>query len=205
MGEWAGYRRWPAVALPVATSQKNGKEMMEIESFLKLFGDLSIGWAVIVIAAFIFILTCYKKVERYFSERAVRKEKEKNHDQEVSDQVEKYPKWHQQSIDIQHRYDDLFKELGEKLDALQGMFTELKKEISEDRATTSRYRILRFDDEIRHDEYHTKEHFDQILDDITEYEKYCDEHKEYRNNKAVLAVENIKRIYQKCTNEGTFL
>ena len=196
-------RRWAAVALPgIAPAQK---EVMEIEYFLELFGDFSVGWAAVVIAAVLFLIGCYKKVEQYFSQKAVRKKTEEDHDKEISGQVEKYPQWHQQSIDIQHRYDELFAELGEKLDSLHEMFADLKKEISEDRATTSRYRILRFDDEIRHDEHHTKEHFDQILDDITEYEKYCDGHPDYRNNKAVMAIENIKRVYQKCTNEGTFL
>lgn len=52
---------------------------------------------------------------------------------------------------------------------------------------------------------HTKEHFDQILDDVTRYEKFCAEHPEYENNKAVMAIENIKRVYQKCSNDNTFL
>lgn len=81
----------------------------------------------------------------------------------------------------------------------------LAKMIAENEATTCRYRILRFNDEILHDQKHTKEHFDQILDDVTRYEKFCAEHPEYENNKAVMAIENIKRVYQKCSNDNTFL
>lgn len=51
----------------------------------------------------------------------------------------------------------------------------------------------------------TKEHFDQILDDITRYERYCADHPEYENNKAVFAIANIKRVYQKCADENIFL
>lgn len=94
---------------------------------------------------------------------------------------------------------------GEKLDEVNRSLVELKKENSEDRVTNCRYRILRFDDEVRHDEKHSKEHFDQILEDITEYEIYCGSHPDYKNSKAVMAIANIKKIYQKCTDEKTFL
>lgn len=66
-------------------------------------------------------------------------------------------------------------------------------------------RILRFDDEVRHDDKHTKEHFDQILEDITKYERFCKDNPDFENNKASLAIDNIKKVYKKCTDEGTFL
>lgn len=72
-------------------------------------------------------------------------------------------------------------------------------------ANTRRYRILRFDDEIRHNQKHTKEHFDQIMDDITEYERYCSGNPNYKNNKAVLAIENIKKTYMVCARINDFL
>ena len=72
-------------------------------------------------------------------------------------------------------------------------------------ATTARYRILRFDDEIRHGQRHTFEHFNQILDDINDYEAYCKAHPEYPNNKALAAIEKIKKTYEKCRDENSFL
>lgn len=77
--------------------------------------------------------------------------------------------------------------------------------LEEYEANNNRYKILRFDDEIRHDVLHTKEHFDQILDDITEYERYCVDHPKYKNNKASLAIDNIRHTYAKCGTEHTFL
>lgn len=77
--------------------------------------------------------------------------------------------------------------------------------INENEASVCRYRVLRFNDEIIHKVRHTKEHFDQVLDDITSYEQYCEDHPEYENNKAVLAIANIKRTYEKCTRDGDFL
>lgn len=152
-----------------------------MDYFLQLFGDITIGKAVVFICAIGFMIATYKKIEKYFKEKAL-KEREKN-----------------------EKFNQIIDGLGDKLDSVNQAIGELRQENGENQASTFRYRILRFDDEIRHDAKHTKEHFDQILDDITEYEKYCANHPEYRNNKAVLAIENIKRIYQNCTNEGTFL
>ena len=83
--------------------------------------------------------------------------------------------------------------LENKIDRMNGSIGDLKKSSSEGMAYTWRYRILRFDDEIRHDEKHTKEHFDQIMDDITKYELYCASHPDFPNNKAVFAMSSYLR------------
>ena len=90
--------------------------------------------------------------------------------------------------------------------------TELKKDLDEfkeeaelERVRQARQRILRFNDEILFEKRHSKEHFDEILDDITLYERYCREHKEYENNKAVLAISTIKEVYQECMDTHDFL
>lgn len=46
---------------------------------------------------------------------------------------------------------------------------------------------------------------DQILEDITKYERFCKDNPDFENNKASLAIDNIKKVYKKCTDEGTFL
>lgn len=80
---------------------------------------------------------------------------------------------------------------------------EKKKEV--EKMDACRSRILRFGDECRQDVRHSKEFFDQILIDITTYENYCHDHKEYKNSKAVLTIENIKRIYSECVDKDSFL
>lgn len=97
------------------------------------------------------------------------------------------------------------REKDERIQTVMELLEKIRAENGENKATTYRYRILRFDDEIRHGTKHSKEHFDQIIEDVDEYEEYCSGHPEYRNNKAVMAIENIKRVYQNCANEGTFL
>jgi hypothetical protein len=72
-------------------------------------------------------------------------------------------------------------------------------------ASLSRSHILSFGDEILHGVAHSKERFDQILLDISKYEKYCDAHPEYLNNIAHETIKQIKKTYQKCLEENTFL
>lgn len=86
--------------------------------------------------------------------------------------------------------------------ALNGEVVDL---LNEREANSCRYRILRFDDEIRHNQKHTKEHFDQMLEDIDGYERYCYTHPNYKNSKAVHAIANIKNTYSECAQDNTFL
>lgn len=87
----------------------------------------------------------------------------------------------------------------------KALTVDVLEKLDENSASTCRYRLIRFDDELRHHVKHTQEHFDQILDDITIYERYCKEHPNYPNSKAVLAIENIKETYSKCRKENSFL
>lgn len=96
-------------------------------------------------------------------------------------------------------------EVIDKIDKQGSEISKLKETCDEREANDCRYRILRFDDEIRHKKKHTKEHFDQILCDITTYERYCDSHKHYSNNVAIFAIKNIKDTYVYCVENQSFL
>ena len=47
--------------------------------------------------------------------------------------------------------------------------------------------------------------FDQILRDITTYERYCDNHPNFENNNKVLTSKRIKDIYEDCLEKADFL
>lgn len=96
-------------------------------------------------------------------------------------------------------------ELIEKVESLEKEVQSLRDEGAERAAKDCRVRILRFGDEVLHDKRHTKEHFDQILQDITEYDKYCDTHKDFKNNMTVMTTEHIKATYEQCMEEHSFL
>lgn len=83
--------------------------------------------------------------------------------------------------------------------------SDIREEAKEREATNRRTRILEFGDEIVHEVRYSKEHWDQILLDITAYEHYCDEHPHYMNNVAKATITHIKKIYQQCLDEDGFL
>lgn len=62
-------------------------------------------------------------------------------------------------------------------------------------ADMRRAHILRFNNELIREIPHTKEDFIEVLADIDDYEAYCREHKEYKNNRAKHAIANIGRAY----------
>jgi hypothetical protein len=72
-------------------------------------------------------------------------------------------------------------------------------------ANLLRTQILRFNDELVDDRKHAKEHFDEILSIIDEYETYCRTHEDYKNNKCAHAVANISRVYDERLEKRDFL
>lgn len=96
-------------------------------------------------------------------------------------------------------------EVLEKVDSLSQDVAKNKADDDEQWASLSRSHILRFGDELLHGVAHSKEHFDQILLDISKYEKYCEEHKDYLNDVAHETIKRIKKTYQKCLEENNFL
>ena len=60
-------------------------------------------------------------------------------------------------------------------------------------------------DELRRGVEHSEEFFNQILDDVSDYENYCLEHPNYKNNKAGNAIAEIDKVYQKCMEKNSFL
>ena len=97
------------------------------------------------------------------------------------------------------------KEVKTELKKIQTEFTELKESEEQREARNSRRRILRFNDEIINKMKHSREYFDDILEDVNAYELYCRKNPDFQNGKAVLAIENIERVYRECMREGNFL
>lgn len=96
-------------------------------------------------------------------------------------------------------------EVIEKVDKVQSDVQQLRAECDEREAINCRTRILRFGDEILHKHQHSKEHFDQILMDISDYEFYCNAHPKFKNNVTGATIENIKKTYQQCLKENSFI
>ena len=97
---------------------------------------------------------------------------------------------------------------GEVLAKVNELSEDVKKNKADDDeqwASLSRTHILRFGDEILHGVGHSKEHFDQVMRDISKYESYCETHPNYLNGVAHATIQQIKKTYQKCLDENNFL
>lgn len=96
-------------------------------------------------------------------------------------------------------------EVIEKVDKLDKDLQTVRKEAAEQATVNCRARILRFGDEVMHGVRHSKDHFDQILHDITEYERYCEKNPEFENNMTALTSARIKEVFTKCMEKNDFL
>ena len=103
---------------------------------------------------------------------------------------------------------DVMKEIGTiktEVKDIKKDVADIREEAKEREATSRRTRILEFGDEILHDVDYSKEHWDSILMDISEYERYCDDHPHYMNNVAKATIKHIKHMYDKHLDEDSFL
>lgn len=96
-------------------------------------------------------------------------------------------------------------EVIEKVEKLENSVESLNNKVDENGAKTARARILRFGDEIIHGVRHSKEHFDDILDDMTDYEHYCQAHPDFKNDKTGLTSALIKDTYKECLKKHDFI
>lgn len=100
---------------------------------------------------------------------------------------------------------DRITELSGKIDTVQ---SDLKDHIIRDAeadAKQARRRIINFADECRRGMQHSSEHFDSILDDITFYKHYCEEHPSFKNEKAAHSIKYVDDVYDKTKRENAFI
>lgn len=98
-------------------------------------------------------------------------------------------------------------------DEKKGVMAWMKEEIlsmrsgmEKDKADDARRRILAATDELRTGiTLHSLEWYNQLNEDVDEYEHYCDKHPEYRNNKAVQSIEYFKKNFAKRMENNDFL
>lgn len=103
---------------------------------------------------------------------------------------------------------DVLTELREVKEDQEELTRKLERHIEDDEERDANYhraRILRFNIGLMRGEEYTHEYFTDMLAEIDEYERYCNTHPDYKNNRAVIAVENIKRAYEDHVRDGDFL
>lgn len=85
---------------------------------------------------------------------------------------------------------------------VQESVDELAVKVDENQAVLARTHILRFSDELRNGVQHSDEYFRQQLQDCDTYERFCEDHPEFKNSYTELANKHIKETYQRLLDEG---
>lgn len=90
----------------------------------------------------------------------------------------------------------------EKIDNIEVKFDkridETNDKIDQNQAILARTHILRFADEQRSGAvHHSKEYFEQQIQDIDTYKTYCDLHPDFRNGLTVMASNYIQEEYKR--------
>lgn len=112
---------------------------------------------------------------------------------------------------IQWLVDKISDALGKKnktmkaIEELSKQIETLQETVDERDAVLARTHILRFNDELYNGVKHSKEYFVQQLEDIDNYDKFCDKHPKFRNSRTTLASQNIKDTYNRLFDEHKFL
>lgn len=98
-------------------------------------------------------------------------------------------------------------EIDKKVTSLEEWNKKQDEELEEAKVIDARRRILLLADEISHkpDVHHTEEYFNEILGDIKMYKMYCDTHPNFKNEKAVVSINLVKKTYEKCLEKNSFL
>lgn len=113
-----------------------------MDSFLELVGNLSVGWIVTVVLAGAFLVKVYKKIESYFSERALSEKSKDDEIKAVIDQAKQYPIWRQQSLEIQQRFAKSIEGLHEGQQHMMSRIEEIEKERRDVKKNELRDRLL---------------------------------------------------------------
>lgn len=92
---------------------------------------------------------------------------------------------------------DMIQKLSEKIDRLDG-------ELSAHRAIACRVRIIKFMDEILEGWSHSHDSYVQVMQDITNYLRYCAEHPEFKNHQTEASIQHIKADYQERLEKNDF-
>lgn len=103
---------------------------------------------------------------------------------------------------------DVLDELDDVKESVQKTRKTLNDHIrmdNERNADGHRQRILQFNNELLRSIPHTQEDFNEILAEIDFYEKYCEEHPDYKNNRAIHAIAHIGKVYDERLEKHDFL
>ena len=99
---------------------------------------------------------------------------------------------------------DCSKKIIEMIEKLDGKIDKLDDELGERSAISCRVRIIKFMDEILEGWSHSHDSYVQVMQDITDYLRYCHEHPEFKNHQTETTIAYIKTDYQERLEKNDF-
>jgi hypothetical protein len=113
-----------------------------LDEFLAVFGDITIADAIVFILACVFLLGIYNQVKKYVDSKmneqkqeAVAEQQRAEEEKELKKKIEesynvtqKYPVYHQESIDIRDALNKEIQEIRSGLDAMMKRFEEIEEQ-----------------------------------------------------------------------------
>lgn len=88
-----------------------------------------------------------------------------------------------------------------EIKTLSGRVERIENSLDERDAVLARTHILRFQDELYNDVKHSKEYFEQTLDDIQTYDRFCADNPKFANGRTKAAAKYIKDEYDRLFKE----
>lgn len=100
--------------------------------------------------------------------------------------------------------DERLDKINARLDDMDGRMDRIEKDRCDDNVKGTRRYILDFENSCRNKRMHTKEEFDHVIDEISNYNAYCIEH--HINNGVIKNAEKyLTDIYQERLKHNDFL
>lgn len=163
--------------------------MIGLDEFIELVGNVTIADGVMVILAVVFGVLCYKKVSKYFEEKAEKAAKKEKDEEAMRADIKKCLEEREQSLQIQQNLEDSIRNLAITVDE-----NEVKR---------LRGEILSFRNSLRRNERHTYEDFQHIIEVHDDYERLLKRLK--RTNGVVTETFSyIMSVYRELLDKGTF-
>lgn len=129
--------------------------MKGFEEFMKLFGDVTLSEVAQFVLALVFLYALYKEIKKFNDHKIAEAEEEKLHKKKVEESwavTQKYPIYHQESIDIRDGLKKEIQEIRNYIDTLMQRFEEIEEQNKKRECSKLRDMLL------QNYRYYTNEH-----------------------------------------------
>lgn len=116
--------------------------MKGLDSFLNLFGDVTLFTVAEIVLSIIFVIMVYKKVKAAIIAHYEKKRKRDEELEEALTAVRLYPKWREQSFEIQHELNDRMRSIEETQKLTIEQLTDMKQTTERRERNKIRDRLL---------------------------------------------------------------